>query len=262
MAPVELPPKDIELILAGIDDNVEEAVIYAFEDVKPIIQQAHEKGVKYGVRDLKKAGFIVDIPPDPNDLEFLDGYNFDLIKGLGEDLKKELRRVIRDGIMHGKGIPQIAKELREALKRKEARINTIARTETMRASNYGRIRTWEKSGVKYKEWLTAFDDRTCPICADLDGERRRLEDLFSVGVYMPPAHPNCRCTAVPIIKTQETESESRHFETLEIENDERRRRESIYNRTLEMQYSKALKRHFKDAIAKIIQMLEIQMGGK
>lgn len=248
MAPVEPQNVDWEVLIAGIDGNIDEAVVYSMEDVKPIVSKAYGKGVDYGNRDLKKAGIIVEIPPDPRDLEFLESYNFDLIKGLGDDMKKELKRVLRDGVINGKGVPEIAKDLRKVLKAREWRINTIARTEVMRASNYGRVKTWERSGVvKYKEWLTAFDDRTCAICSGLDGERVPLNRNFSIGVYMPPAHPNCRCTAIPIIEK----------ESLAKKGDPR----EIKNKTEEMAYSKALKNHFGMAIAKIIELVKIHLGG-
>ncbi|MBO8180779.1 MAG: hypothetical protein H0Z19_09955, partial [Archaeoglobus sp.] len=72
------------------------------------------------------------------------------------------------------------------------RLNTIARTEVIRASNYGRYEAWKKSRVVVgKEWVTAFDDRTCPECASCDGDQAPLEKPFRCGVMMPPAHPNC-----------------------------------------------------------------------
>lgn len=250
MARVEPQTINWDVLIAGIDGHVDEAVVYSMEDVRPVISKSYEKGVSYGNRDLSKAGIIVEIPPDPHDLEFLDGYNFDLIKGLGEDMKKELKRVLRDGIINGKGMPEISRDLRKVLQKEKWRINTIARTEVMRASNYGRIKTWERSGVvKYKEWLTAFDDRTCAICSALDGERVPLDKNFSIGVYMPPAHPNCRCTAIPIIEKENMAAKK---------GDPR----EIKNKTEELAYSRALRNRFGMAIAKIIEMVEIQIGGK
>lgn len=261
MVPVDFPRSRLEVIIAHAETDLDEAGFKSIEDAAPVIEKAYNRGVEFGLRDLKEAGFIFDIPPDPHDLEFLRDYNFDLIKGLTEDLKKEVKRVIRDGILNGKGVPKISKDLRDALKRKEARINTIARTETMRASNFGRIRTYEKSGVvKYKEWLTAFDDKTCSICADLDGERVPLDRGFSIGVYAPPAHPNCRCTIIPIIEKGALKAVLQN-EDDEDERDKIRRTKEIYSRTLEREYSRLLKRHFKEAIRDIIDFIEIEMAG-
>lgn len=80
-----------------------------------------------------------------------------------------------------------------------SRARTIARTETMRASNEGQRILWREARNQglisrriQQEWIT-FDP--CPeICAPLDGERADLGALFPGGYDGPPAHPNCRCT--------------------------------------------------------------------
>jgi len=90
----------------------------------------------------------------------------------------------------------------------------IARTETLRASNAGQQQLWRravKSGVLNpsthgKVWMTAQDERVCPVCAPLDGTLVDLEGQFSSDVEaadgstrsytssMPPIHPSCRCS--------------------------------------------------------------------
>lgn len=77
---------------------------------------------------------------------------------------------------------------------------TIARTEIQTASNLGRYATWAQmigSGVarpdSLKEW--AAGPGACPQCFALSGQVVRWDKNFSTGTAMPPAHPNCRCTA-------------------------------------------------------------------
>ena len=43
------------------------------------------------------------------------------------------------------------------------------------------------------QWVTANDERVCPICGMAHMEIARLGSLFSNGFYRPPAHPKCRC---------------------------------------------------------------------
>ena len=102
------------------------------------------------------------------------------------------------------------------------RAETISRTETMRAANGGRIesvRQGQRDGYipegMEKIWVTTYDDRTCDICAPLDGQTisiegpfksalRGLGNLLRPGKTMaadyPPIHSRCRCTIafVPI----------------------------------------------------------------
>lgn len=98
----------------------------------------------------------------------------------------------------------------------------IARTETIRASNKGTDALYQQWGVQYKEWLTAFDERTCPWCAAMNGKRIASGSIFHEkgtqwnvdmdqdgqkvtktikfdyeNVTGPPLHPNCRCTLIP-----------------------------------------------------------------
>lgn len=44
-----------------------------------------------------------------------------------------------------------------------------------------------------KKWLTAYDERVCPICSAIDGETADMDAPFSIGKLLPPAHPLCRC---------------------------------------------------------------------
>jgi SPP1 gp7 family putative phage head morphogenesis protein len=79
----------------------------------------------------------------------------------------------------------------------------IARTEIATAANEGRALAWQEAdnaglipdGTK-KRWMTALDERTCPICSELNQQEVDWQGVFSTGNEMPPAHVNCRCTAV------------------------------------------------------------------
>jgi len=86
------------------------------------------------------------------------------------------------------------------------RAETIARTETVAASNGGRIagiRGMQDAGMLRgatieKIWVTAIDERTCDLCAPLDGEVVSIDVPFrgseELIVEYPPLHPRCRCT--------------------------------------------------------------------
>ena len=81
---------------------------------------------------------------------------------------------------------------------------TIARTETMRASNEGQRQLWLQAtenglleGNEYRMWILTPDDRLCEICEQMEGALARIGDQFELPsgekVDNPPAHPNCRC---------------------------------------------------------------------
>ena len=59
-----------------------------------------------------------------------------------------------------------------------------------------------------KVWVTAIDERVCPVCAPMDSVAVKLDEPFRIrahkGVlshdtqlWVPPAHPSCRCRIVP-----------------------------------------------------------------
>lgn len=81
------------------------------------------------------------------------------------------------------------------------RAATIAQTELAFAYNYGQYAMMEEAinnglilpGVT-KKWYTALDERVCDVCGKIDGQEVPLKENFSIGVLLPPAHPNCRCT--------------------------------------------------------------------
>jgi len=98
------------------------------------------------------------------------------------------------------------------------RLDMIARTETIRASNKGAQERYRSWGVPYNEWYTAKDERTCDFCLELHGTVYGTDEtLFYKGDQMnvevegvtktlkfgyedvtcPPLHPNCRCTLLP-----------------------------------------------------------------
>lgn len=107
----------------------------------------------------------------------------------------------------GKPGREIARQLKRASQKAlNARALNIARTESMAAANAGQQELWRhaarggfmRPGDWERQWLTAQDERTCPICRPMNGQRRGLEEPFLAPggemVLFPPVHPACRCT--------------------------------------------------------------------
>lgn len=86
------------------------------------------------------------------------------------------------------------------------RAENIARTETIQAANAGQQALWQEAwsqglvdrDTTQREWIVTADDRTCPICLPMDGQRRGLNEEFEspydgTRALHPPLHPSCRC---------------------------------------------------------------------
>ena len=99
----------------------------------------------------------------------------------------------------------MAEKYRGKLIRRRAEM--IARTEIQTAQNFGREASWvasERVGLvdprSEKQWVTAPGGSRygppCDECMDMRDVRVPWNGVFPNGFSMPPAHPNCRCTAV------------------------------------------------------------------
>jgi hypothetical protein len=98
----------------------------------------------------------------------------------------------------------------------------IARSEVIRAANYGAEQAYIQSGVvSFKEWVVSRDDRLCPFCEPMAGKRLSLGQTFfrrgdttdgvsDAGnvvtlnldyedISHPPLHVQCRCTLSPVL---------------------------------------------------------------
>jgi SPP1 gp7 family putative phage head morphogenesis protein len=79
------------------------------------------------------------------------------------------------------------------------RAGTIAQTEIAFAYNHGMdatVRQYAAEGLlptMVKRWLTARNERVCKTCGPLHGEIVAMDSPFSIGIDLPPLHPNCQC---------------------------------------------------------------------
>lgn len=160
------------------------------------------------------------------------------IVGIDDRTRAAVRDVISQGLRDGTSIPDLVKNLQgsvgltpgdaKALDRFEknlitqgteparirmmvvekrdryltSRATSIARTETLSASNAGRLDGYAYAAANgaigtdaEKEWVIA-PEGCCDLCADLDGEKVGISEPFSSGDDAPPLHPGCRCTTV------------------------------------------------------------------
>jgi SPP1 gp7 family putative phage head morphogenesis protein len=216
------------LDLSAWNDNFEDEFTAEFEE---IIQ----KNGEHTLNRLPVAGltFRQDYPQVE---AYLSGYKAHLSQKLWPDFNdetaKQLSSALSEGYAAGESIPKLSKRVAEVFDvAKGYRTTRIARTEVIRASNYGAEAGYIQSGVvQYKEWLTAKDERLCPWCNSMNGKRVGVAETFVAkndwvlildpkdesgrtvldalkntygDIKAPPLHPNCRCTLVPVVKALE-----------------------------------------------------------
>lgn len=179
--------------------------------MKPYIKQiisrytelAYKKGIEHAALKLKSLRYEISFamtPADLNAVEMMIDHNLSEISHDIVYMKKEIMRVLSNGMLEGKGIAAMSKEMAERIDVSRSRAITICRTETIRNYNQSAINRYKQNGITQWRWISATDERTCPVCVSLDGE------IFDMGEPQPPgfSHPNCRCSVAPYIDEELT----------------------------------------------------------
>jgi len=175
------------------------------------IQSAYQKGIIRGRQELKNAGIevtpinkvpggisnVFNQPFHAERVGLLYTRCFNELKGIDMAMDQQISRVLAQGLADGRGPREIARLLNDRVSKIGiTRARTMARTEVVRAhhmANIGEYKQVGLEGVKVKaEWATAGFG-VCHICAPMEGQKFTLDEIQS----MIPAHPNCRCTALP-----------------------------------------------------------------
>ena len=118
-----------------------------------------------------------------------------------EGTREMIRAQVVEAMQNGDSAQELAGRLKESHAFSNTRARTIARTETAMADNMGNLIGWEETGlVAGKRWITAEDDKVSEIC-NTNGKMGviGIHEHFAHGGMTPPAHPNCRCTVVPVL---------------------------------------------------------------
>ncbi len=116
-------------------------------------------------------------------------------KGLTDDVAKNVRRVIADGITNERTVKQISKDIRDQVDTiGKNRADMIARTETMKAVNVGVKDKYRSAGIEVVRWLATIQPgRTCEECKALNGKQFPIDKTPPI-----PKHPRCRCSLSPV----------------------------------------------------------------
>ena len=162
-----------------------------------VIKTEFDSGWNMGEKRIDR-----NIPYNEDALKFLQDYTFENIKSMTEEIKNDLKAELSRGIIDGEGIAKLTKRVNKVFDVGDVRAEAIARTETNRADNQGKLLAIKGSGMKLeKKWITHEDDRTSPICQRLDGQivpvGENFKDPGSVWEgQSPPSHVNCRSTII------------------------------------------------------------------
>lgn len=105
------------------------------------------------------------------------------------------REIITQGLIQGKGLPEVSKSLSAKMGQSYKVAERLIRTETNHLHNEADKVAYAAAGVEQYEFLAVLDARTSNLCAELDGKHFKLKQA-KTGTNYPPMHPNCRSTTV------------------------------------------------------------------
>ena len=180
----------------GIEDGIGQMEALEAPDFQDLTDMSRSALVKRTFATIDKAA-----------IDFLANYQLQLVGDVSAELASGIKRTVTQGVLAGKSIPEVAREIGRVVEDKEAfrragktvfktaqrRATLIARTETLRAHNEGRMVFYREVRVGKVRWLTADDERTCPECAPLDGKVFMLDDVPGL------PHPACRCARLAVV---------------------------------------------------------------
>ena len=145
---------------------------------------------------------------NPRAIQFIEKRKIKL-KQVNDTTEKAIRKQLTQGIDLGESIPELRKRVQGVFAdASKNRATTIARSETIRASNAGAEEAYIQSGVvEGKEWLAEMGPRTCEFCLAMNGKTMGLgQNFFALGEQMtvdgqtmhfdyddvqyPPLHPD------------------------------------------------------------------------
>jgi hypothetical protein len=160
-----------------------------------------------GVETIEKLINMNVVQVNPESLDFLKKYSFDLVKGMNEEIANKLRDTLSRDLMEGGGKRDLQKSIRKIFDTTEERARTIARTETNRAFSMGQFNAARNSPVKlYKYIITVPDDRRSLLCTRLASKypkenaipvtQKFVDDTTGESWLTTPFHPNERSVVV------------------------------------------------------------------
>lgn len=117
-------------------------------------------------------------------------------KNHSRTMPDRLARTMSLAIVNGWGVDRTVKEMLATIdKTLRHRMVTLVQTESAHLAEVANGQSMAETGVERWEWLATLEAHTCDICESYDGKEYDIDDRQAP---ICPAHPNCRCTKIPV----------------------------------------------------------------
>ena len=125
---------------------------------------------------------------DPGMAALMNGWadqNSELIGSISDQYRRNVSRIVSEGVMNGAGSKAVAAELEKTYNLSRARARLIARTETAKLNGQISQQRQTSLGIEEYTWQTARDERVRPSHRALQGKICRWDDP---SVYRDPGN--------------------------------------------------------------------------
>lgn len=179
------------------------------------IDTSYQRGIRQAGEEIRRGGIQIDrtfiadafnrhIHADRAGLIYTR--TLEELKNVTDDMASSIRDELTRGMLEGKGPLDMAAKIKDRVKKVGLyRARLIARTETIAAHAEATLNTYQEAGLEgvhvLAEWNTAGEGvKVCEICLDLERQTRANPIPIAEARGMIPAHPNCRCSWIPLVK--------------------------------------------------------------
>lgn len=193
-----MPPQDVDVVLAGLKIGAGGMAAPMAKALTAQIMNGHKAALQ---QILQKA---VEPPPiaEADASAYAAARSASMVTEIEETTRAMLRNTVAEALEKGWSLRELAEVLMEEYAFSASRAATIAATEMNDALTHAELSAWESSGVvKSVEWSMSNLEGVCTVCeANADEGPVEIGTLFSSGDDGPPAHPNCRCSLIPVVE--------------------------------------------------------------
>lgn len=112
-----------------------------------------------------------------------------------ENLRQMLNDRLLETLTAGRNPDRLKAEIMEAFNASFYCADRVVRTESAHISAIAAQQRYKDAGVEFMQVWASEDERRCDVCAQLHEKKYSVTDISPL-----PAHPNCRCTLIPVIE--------------------------------------------------------------
>ena len=106
-------------------------------------------------------------------------------------LADTVSQIVGGALLSGQSIEKTTKQIKDRFNVSKYYAERLVRTETNHFNNEADAMAYEEMGIDKYVFVATLDNRTSPMCQEMDNQVFNYKDR-EVGFNYPPLHPNCR----------------------------------------------------------------------